>query len=34
MDAAAHMDHLMQDFTLIHRPEEDDKRKVSVLNSN
>lgn len=32
MDAAAHMDVLMQGFTLIHRPEEDIKNKVSLLN--
>lgn len=34
MDAAAHMDLLMQGFTLIHRPGEDNERKDSILNSN
>lgn len=28
MDAASHMDQVMQGFTLMHRTEEDNKRKV------
>jgi len=34
MDAAPHMDHLMQGFPLIDRAEEENRRKVSALNSN
>lgn len=34
VDAASHIDQLMQGFTLIHRPHEDNNKTVSFSKSN